>query len=265
MSGNKYIRRGARSSKEPKIGRMFLFSLGLHLLLFLVFSGALVFRSERDPRPVYYVDLTQLPVANPQAGRPDARPKTTKKTTKKPVKKTVKKTVSKAPVKKTPSKPKPKPLLVDSDAEIQKKLAKLQEKQTRDQEYEELKAKLAALASGDNRTEDNLGSEAPLGVPDGQGDEAGASFQVYLQAYLKEQWSLSRLQVRNEDAETRVRLVYSRTGKLVVFEVLEASGESKFDESVKMAILKGQQLPFEPQQDNWTQDVTFNLKDLLDR
>ena len=71
---------------EPKIGRMLLVSLGLHLLFFLIFSGVLVFNDERDPRPVYYVDLTQSPVERPQAGRPDARPKTTKKTIKKTVK-----------------------------------------------------------------------------------------------------------------------------------------------------------------------------------
>ncbi len=259
MSGNRYIRHGARPSKEPKIGRMFLFSLGLHLLLLLVFSGVFIFKSDRDRRPVYYVDLTKMPVANPQAGRPDARPKTTKKVTKKAVKKTVKKTVKTAPVKKTTSKT--KQIAVASDADIQQKLDALKRKQERD----ELKQKLAALAAGDSRDEDVLASDVPLGMPDGQGDEAGASYQAYLQAFLKEQWTLSRYQVRNEDAETTVRLVYSRTGQLLNLEVLKSSGESKFDASVKEAILKEQQLPFEPHQDNWTQDVIFNLKDLLDQ
>ena len=176
MSGNKYIRRSARPPSEPKIGRMFLVSVGLHLVLFLVFSGALIFKSDRDRRPVYYVDLTQIPVANPQAGRPAARPKATKKAPKKTVKKTVKQTAQKTPVKKTTSKP--KPTVVDNNADIQKKLDTLKRQRERD----ELKQKLAALAAGDSRDEDVLDSNAPLGMPDGQGDEAGAS---HLKEFLK--------------------------------------------------------------------------------
>jgi outer membrane biosynthesis protein TonB len=269
MSGNRYIRRGSKPAREPKIGRMLLVSLGLHLLVFLIFSDSLIFEVRRDPRPVYYVDLTQMPVANPQAGRPDARPKTTKKPVqkeiKKPVKKTVvKKSVEKKPVKKSVAEPKPKPKPAEpvvSSAEIQEKIAAMQ----RAQEREELKKKLAALASVDNRSEDALDNKAPIGEPDGQGSDAGVSQQTYLQAFLKAQWSLSRYQVRSTDINTRVRVVYNRTGQLISTEVLESSGEPVFDNTVKMAILKGRQLPFEPPHDNWTQIVNFNLKELLDQ
>jgi colicin import membrane protein len=240
---------------------MLLVSLGLHLLFFLIFSGALVFNGERDRRTVYYVDLTQLPVERPQAGRPDARPKTTKKTVKKTVKKVVKKSIKKAPVKKTTKTVKATVQPAVSPADIQKKLAAMQRKQER----EELKAKLAALAMVDSRDEDALDVDAPLGMTDGQGDESGVSQQAYLQAFIKSHWSLSRYQVSNRDLSTRVKVVYSRTGQLLKRELLEPSGEAVFDNSVKMAILKGRQLPFEPPHDNWTQVINFNLKDLLDQ
>jgi colicin import membrane protein len=277
MSGNRYIRRGTSPMREPKFGRMLLISLGLHLLLFIIFSGALVFNSERDQRPVYYVDLTQMPVANPQAGRPDARPKATKKPVTKPEKKptvkrvpvkpVVKPTVKQAPVKPDVKTSQPQPESVKrqvndaNNSALQKKLAAMQREQVR----EELKQKLAALASGDSREEDTLAPDVPLGEPDAQGDEAGSSYQTYLKAFVTANWSLSLSQVRNVDAETKVRVVYSRSGQLVNFEVLTSSGESRFDDSIKKAILKEMQLPFEPPQDNWTQDITFNLKDLLDQ
>ncbi len=56
------------------MGRMMLLSLGLHVGIVLLFAGVLLPRFHRQPPPVYYVDLVNLPVPEPQAGRPDARP-----------------------------------------------------------------------------------------------------------------------------------------------------------------------------------------------
>ncbi len=267
MSGNHYTKRSGKAPKEPKIGRMFLVSLGFHLVLFLIFSGVLVFQSERDRRPVYYVDLTKMPVANPQAGRPDAKPKTTKK--KKPVKKAVKKPTKKTAVKKPTTKPKPeiiRPTVPEvSDSDIANKLAAMQEKQQKQQEIEDLKQKLAALAIDDSRDDDLLVSEAPLGMPDGDGDEAGASHLAYLEAYIKAQWSLSRYQVTRTDLQATVWVLYNKDGHLVDFSLEDASGERIFDESIRTAILKSQQLDFEPGFANQKITITFNLKDLLDR
>ena len=267
MSGNHYTNRSIKSPKEPKIGRMLLVSLGFHLVLLLIFSGVLVFQGERDRRPVYYVDLTKMPVANPQAGRPDAKPKTIKK--KKPAKKTVKKPVKKAAVKKPTIKPKPeiiKPTVPEvSDNDIAKKLAAMQEKQQKQQEIEDLKQKLAALAVDDSRDEDLLVSEAPLGEPDGQGDEAGISGLTYLEAYIKSKWSLSQYQVTRTDLEATAWVLYNKDGRLVDFSLEDATGERLFDESIRNAILKSDQLDFEPDFANQKITITFNLKDLLDR
>ena len=242
-------------------------SLGFHLILFLVFSGVLVFQGERDRRPVYYVDLTKLPVANPQAGRPDARPKTTKK--KKPVKKVVKKPVKKAPVKKPVSKPKPetvKPVVPEiSDSAIEKKLAAMQEKQQKRQEIEDLKQQLANLAIADSRDEDTLVSEAPLGMPEGQGDEVGVSQLLWLEEFIKANWSLSQYQVSRTDLEATVWVVYNKEGTLIDFSPPGGSGEQRFDDSIRDAILKSRQLDFEPGFANQKVTITFNLKDLLDR
>jgi TonB family protein len=50
---------------------MLVLSLAAHALVVVLFSGLLVPPVTRDERPVYYVDLVNLPVAKPQAGRPD--------------------------------------------------------------------------------------------------------------------------------------------------------------------------------------------------
>ena len=262
MSGNHYTRRGGRPSQEPKIGRMLLVSLGLHLVFFLIFSGALVFNDERDPRPVYYVDLTQMPVERPQAGRPDARPKKTpKKTTKKTVKKPVKKVVRKTPVKKSLKTVKTIEPTVTNPADIQKKIEAMRRKQER----EVLKQKLAVLAAGDSREEDALDVDAPLGVPEGQGDEVGYSQLIWLEAFIKANWSFSRYQVTRTDVEAKAWVIYNQDGRLVNFSLQISSGEKVFDESIKSAIQKSDQLSFKPGFANQKITINFNLRDLLDR
>ena len=258
MSGNRYTQRSVKASTEPKIGRMFLVSLGFHLVLLLIFSGVLVFQGERDRRPVYYVDLTKMPVANPQAGRPDAKPKTTKK------KPPVKKTVTKPTAKSKPAIVKPTVPEV-SDSDIAKKLAEMQKKQEARQEIENLKQQLAALAAEDSRNEDQFASEAPLGEPEGQGDEAGVSELRWLEAFIKANRSLSQYQVTRTNLEATVWVLYNKDGRLVDFSLEDASGERIFDDSIKTAILKSQQLAFEPGFANQKVTITFNLKDLLDR
>jgi outer membrane biosynthesis protein TonB len=267
MSGNRYIRRG-RLIQEPKIGRMLLVSLGLHLLLFIIFSGGLVFTGERNQRPVYYVDLTQMPVANPQAGRPDARSKPVTKEVKKPAPEKIEKPAEKKPaqpVQKPVSKPQPEVVKrVDpavSAVEFEKKLAAMKEKNER----KALKEKLAALASGDSRDEDALASDAPLGMPDGQGDEAGVEQLVWLEAFIKSNWSLSTYALVRTDVEATAWVIYNKEGRLVDFSLQKASGEKVFDDSIKKAILKSKQLEFEPGFANQKISIIFNLRDLQDR
>jgi colicin import membrane protein len=66
---------GTRLQSEPKIGWFAFLSLVLHLMVGLLFSGVFAHKPVREHRPVYFVDLSRLPVANPQAGRPDGSPK----------------------------------------------------------------------------------------------------------------------------------------------------------------------------------------------
>ena len=303
MADNQFQRRGADFHPDPKIGRLVLLSLILHLVLVVVFSGGFSHHSKPPKRPVYYVDLTKLPVANPRAGRPDGQsgaPKAAKKSTPAPVKKTppaVKKAVPavKKAAPPTPAKEAVKPSgstnksakkvaskAVTKDQQVAKKTATASqasansdtnyqsamsaiEKIRRKQEMAALKDKLAALAGSDSRTGTAVGggSSAPLGMPDGTGDQAGVSQERWLQARLTKNWSLSKYQVVRRDLESRVRITYNSAGVLTGKEFIKPSGDSTFDDSVTRAILKSRQLEFKPGR-QLEVVVIFNLKDLMD-
>ena len=298
MVDNRFQRHSADFHPEPKIGRIFLVSLGLHLLVVLIFSGTFSQHSSPPKRPVYYVDLTQLPVANPRAGRPDGQSGTPKKVKKaapkapaatKKVTKTVKKAAPAAPAKKTAKR---NTVNAAKKAPVAKKTTKTQaaaksaatskkssaaseadyqaamstvDKIRRKREMAALKDKLAALASADSRpgSAASGGSSAPLGMPDGTGDQAGVSQELWLQERLKKNWSLSKYQVIRRDIEARVRITYDADGHLTGKQFLKPSGDNTFDDSITRAILKSRQLEFKPGR-KLEVVVIFNLKELMD-
>jgi colicin import membrane protein len=277
---------------EPNLFWLLAISLALHVAVFLVFSGVFFNGRHIERRPVYYVDLSKMPVLNPQAGRPDGSPAPKAKKTAKPkaavpapkpaappAKTKKPKTVPAAPKptkpKPTPSKTatkaaKPKPQPAQSPAStgqnyqsVQEKLAAMREKQQRQQELAALKNKIAAL-SGDAGTDSGShGSGAPLGMPDGKGDEIGVDQQTWLRAFYKENWSLSKYQVTRLDLEATVSITYNSEGHLINYRFVKSSGDSTFDDSLKRAILKDRILPFKPGR-TLQLDVVFNLKDLMD-
>lgn len=235
-----------------------------------------------------------MPVLNPQAGRPDGGPAPKAKKLPKP-KATKPKPVAAAPKakakpkqpKKTAvaSKPAPtKPVASKTSTpsakshasstpkttapprnyqSVQQKLTAMREKQQREQELAALKNKIAALSGDDAGTRSGTGSGAPLGMPDGSGDEIGVDLQTWMQAYLKENWSLSKYQVTRRDLTATVHLAFNAEGSLISYRFVKPSGDATFDDSVKKAVLKTKVLPRKPGK-KLQLDVVFNLKDLMD-
>jgi len=251
---------------EPKLGRMVLVSLGLHLVLFLLFSGFLLPRMERERRPVYYVDLVNLPVEAPQAGRPDARKEAPKKAEKPPKPAVAKKAPPSAPKvtkKPAPAKPAPAKKVVKKAPEPEESygdaLSAIEELK-RKKEIEDLRKRIAKLGQEDTRV---APADAPVGMAEGTGDQAGSSYDAWLHEYLKRAWTLSQYQVTRQNLEVTVRLVFDRAGNLVDYRFIEESGEKRFDDSVKKAVLQLRKLPNPPDR-RLEIDVVFNLKDLLE-
>lgn len=278
MTGNRFIRHPGNLSPEPKLGRMLGVSLALHLVLVLVFAGELMPRGKRDSRPVYVVDLINLPVANPQAGRPDATLQTKQvqpvvepapapkpKPAPQPQPAPAPKPVAKA---KPQSKPTPQPKPAPAPAkptppkvDYQDTLSAI-DRLKRQKEIEQLKQTLAGLQNQDTRGAAPI--KAPLGETTGSGSEAGVGRQSWLQEYYKQAWSLSKYQVSRLDLATTVQVVFDARGYLRDYRMLNKSGDQRFDDSVTQAVRSLERLPQEPgQQVEYT--LHFNLKDLTDR
>jgi len=278
------------SRNEPSLSWLLAISLAMHIVVFVLFSGVFFGETREEPRPVYFVDLSKMPVLNPQAGRPDGGPapkaKSAEKAKAAPAPQPMSQPTAEPETSKqkstpiaskpdatqtTPVKPDTKatkPSAKPSDAgqqanqSVQDKIAAMRQNQQRQQELAELKSKIAAL-SGDDTSGKGYGSGAPLGMPDGSGDEIGVDQQTWLQAFYKENWSLSKYQVSRRDLQATVHVTYSADGTLTNYRFVESSGDATFDDSLKKAILKTKVLPFKPGR-TLQFDVVFNLKDLMD-
>ena len=258
MVGNRFVRIGQLQHNDPKFGRLLAVSLALHLVLWLVFQFALGHRYSPPQKTVYYVDLTQLPVENPRAGRPAPpapKVKTPPPASRKPAAATSKpKAAAKAPATAAPRK--------DTTSEA---IEKLRREAAIEKQKESLAQKLAAFKADDTRELTPAeASDAPLGSVTGQGDEIGPGQEEWLRARLKELWTLSRYQVDRLDLEAEMEMEFSPSGTLMTYRFLERSGGPRFDDSLVrvMIELKEKPLPFTFPRRTKIRAI-FNLKDLL--
>ena len=258
--------------KDPKFGRLLLVSLVIHGLVWAAFIGDWFGSSSRPKPPVYYVDLIHKPVLNPQAGRPDPRP--SKKQQAAPVKKSVATPVAPKAVTKPEVKPlvkpvktaKPKPVPKPDqrqEKKVQSAIDEIRQRQAREAERDALKDKLAKLRESVGAAT-TVPADVPVGMPDGTGDEVGVSALAFVQAFIQQNWALSPYlldQSRIANIEAKAILAYSSAGKLVRYRIDTPSGNSQFDDSLKKAIIKSQQLP-QPLPKDLELVVIFNLKEM---
>lgn len=227
----------------------YLVSLLLHGLLLLGLTGGWLNSTPRpDQEPVYYVDLVHKPVLNPQAGRPEPRAATRIPPAPAPTAPAVAPktavTQKAAPAARTPARP--------ADSHVQDALEQLR-----------LQQRLAAL-----RQTQAVPMDTPVGLPDAKGTEAGVYSETYIREYIRQNWALSPYVLgdakRMGSIEAWVRLSYNKAGKLLGFRFEKGSGDNQFDESIKRALVKSQQLPVTlpvPLEDRL---VIFNLKQLAE-
>ncbi len=212
---------------NSRVGRFlvaYLISLLLHGLLLLGLTGNWLGSPSRlEPPPVYYVDLVHKPVLNPQAGRPAPRA---------------------APAA-TPERPhtvKPNRLPPPAKPTPQAKTGHVQEALQTLRDEQSLQRKLATLRQGQA-----VPMDAPVGLPDAKGNEAGVTSLVYVQATIQQNWALSPYLLADPakmaKIEAWVRLTYGKDGRLEGFRLERPSGDPQFDESIKRALVKSQQLP----------------------
>ena len=299
-SSRKQRWRQLQSLFEPGFRRMLVVSLLLHLLLPTLYNASFLFKSDPVKPPVYRVNLVNKPVKNPQAGRPEAtqvkkpqpqpKPKVPPKALPPKPKPVVKPKPKPLPPKPEPPKPKPEPAPVKpkptpkvepkpapkpqpkptvskaQENTLQKRLEQMRAKQAQKQAEEERQKRLDALRAAAAAESEQLKSpieDAPVGMADGKGDEAGVAAIAFVQAFIQQQWSLSKYQVAG-NPEAEAILLYSADGTLIHYRFVKKSGNSIFDESLMRAINKSKQLN-QPLPEQMDFHIVFNLKEMLDQ
>ena len=290
-----------QSTFEPGFKQMLLVSILLHLLLPVLYYAPFFPKRAIEKPPVYRVNLVNKIVKNPQAGRPEANPVKKKPAVKpkakpkpkpkpavkpkpippkpkpvpvkpkpKPKPKPVKpKPVPKPePVKKKPQpKPAPKPAVSkaqeDNLASRLKKMRAAQEKKASEQARKDRIAALKADALAESNKVSSPIADAPVGMADGTGDEAGVSAIAFVQEFIQQQWNFSKYQSAG-NPEAEAKLFYNAEGTLLHYKFIKKSGNSAFDESLTRAIAKSRQLN-QPLPESMEFHIFFNLKDMLDK
>ena len=266
------LRQSSDFHKDPKFGRLLLVSLVVHGLIWAGFAGDWFGSSSRPEPPVYYVDLIHKPVLNPQAGRPDPRP------TKKPQAAPVKRAAMTPPAPKTQARPEVKPLVKPAPAArptpgpkpdprqqelVKSEIDEIRDRLAREAERDALMDKLAKLLESAAAAA-TVSTDVPIGMPDGTGDEVGVSALAFVQAFIQQNWAISPYlldQSRLANIEAKTKLIYAADGRLKSFRIENPSGNAQFDDSLKKAIIKSQQLP-QPLPKDLELVVIFNLKEM---
>jgi len=223
-------------------------SLLAHLAFFAAFSFLDFFRLDHtNAAPVYYVDMVNLPVANPRAGSPlqrgsDNRPSSpeTPKKMQSPVTPPQKLTVP-PPDKKTPE---PR---AESEKEFRERFARLEKKvegQQTESAIDKLRAKVAA---GSGRA----------GMPGGTGTEAGSDYGSYIQSRLRDAFEKT-ITSSGRNPMVVVRLTIDKSGKVIGYRIERSSGDKVFEGSVSRAVyLAEENFPPPPGRKEFQQGFIF--------
>ncbi|HOP41042.1 MAG TPA: TonB family protein [Geobacteraceae bacterium] len=224
-------------------------SLFVHLAFLTAFCFLDFFRTDHmNTVPVYYVDIVNLPVADPRAGSPSNQGSDARPAAPEPRKEEMRSPANvpqKLPVP-IPEKKK-RETSADTDRDFTERLARLQKKvegQHTEDAIEKLRKKVAA---GSGRA----------GMPGGTGTEAGSDYGSYIQSRLRDAFEKTIVS-RSGNPMAVVRLTIDRFGKIAGYRIERSSGDKAFDDSVIRAIyLAEENIPPPPGRKNFQQGFIF--------
>jgi len=200
------------------------------IIHFAVFFFFLEFRfpAHLKEAPVYYVDILDLPVANPQAGTPAGGKNPPAPSPPAPPKPQQMALPAKSPARKMVTTPPKKPEPVESAREFEEKIARLE----RDVEARHAAAAIEALKKGGK-------AKGTAGMPGATGTEAGSDYASYIQSRLKDAFRTT-IAFQSKNPQVVVRIAISRSGHVVRIRTERSSGDKVFEDSVMRAIAKAE-------------------------
>ncbi len=237
-------------NRVPGLGRMLAFSMLLHVAVYGIIFKFGNFNPYKPVALTYYVDIVNLPVANPQSGTPsrpekapEALPATSRQEMAMPVqhREKAEKPVALSPVKNA-KKPDLKPK--ETEEEFNKRIAHLENKV-------ESRHESSAIES----IRKKMASNSRAGIPGGSGTEAGSDYAGYIQSRLRDAFK-NTIAYQSNNPEVVVQLRINRYGKIIGYSIVKSSHDKVFEASVNRAIeIAGENFP--PPPDNSTFDHGF--------
>lgn len=242
--------RHRRNRIEPRLRSLLAVSLGIHLVLFYLLAAFHLTLAPLKEEPVYYVDITNLPVANPRQGAPTPGPAPA-----------APQEPAAQPEMRQPA-PLPPKNIPKTAADTGKPAAKAAPDAGR--EFEERMKKMAGDAEARHAASamDAIrkksaagGGKGPQGMPTGTGTETGSSYAAYIQSRLADAFR-ETIAYQSGTPETAVRLTIDGNGRLIGQKIERSSKDPLFDNAVRRAITKAE-ANFPPPPDGKRFDVGF--------
>lgn len=221
------------------------FSLFLHIFAATLFLlPAPVTPSQHRPSTLS-VDLVMAPVANPQRGgggrlRQSPPPDIRAKELSPPPPSSANETVT--------TKEKSRPV---RDDDIDDAIARMKDRLAKQAEVRQAEEAIAALRK---KTEN-----AAAGSANGTGDETGSAINEWLQQAVKTKWSWPDR--RRKELSAEIEVEFDITGRLSNYRFIRHATDSRFDDSLKRALLSLEPLPMTLRKP-YRERILFNLDDL---
>lgn len=221
--------------KDVGLGSSLAVSLLLHgaLLALVVFFGT--FRTfTANQAPVYYVDLLNLPVADPRSGSPvsvgNDREQAPAPAISEPLPAPPQQPPKLTAPARTPDPTVPKKTRTAEEKALQERLARLQNNV-------EGRHAAAAIASLRQKTAAGTGRQ---GMPGATGSKAGSDYASYIQSRLRDAF-MQTIAARTPNPQVVVRLTIDRSGKVIGYRLERSSGDTVFENSVLRAVTRAEE------------------------
>jgi colicin import membrane protein len=216
--------------KEPGFGWMLLCSVVVHLACYFLLVKFHFSPLPFKEGPVYYVDVVNLPVANPRAGSPSSpggpSPAPARQEMTLPEKSSTKASPTPSP---SPRKP---AATVETDRQFQERIAKIE----RDVEAKQVSAAIDALRSKVGAG----GKGGQPGMPGATGTEAGSDYASYIRSRLTDAF-ITTIAFQSKNPEAMVRITIGKTGRVTGLRFEKSSKDRIFEDCVRRAIAKAEQ------------------------